>query len=79
MWAFALTRRAALLSFGACAAGGLAGCNTTQPAAVQPQAAPSGFQIGNIDVDTSALLAQSGNPTANWVQQALPGQQQSPP
>ena len=66
-------RRAALAGLGACAAAGLSGCNTTQTAAVQPQAV-SGFRIGSIAVDTAPLLAQSGNPTASWVQQALPGQ-----
>jgi predicted small secreted protein len=69
----ALTRREALLSFGVLgAAAGLAGCNTTQTAGLQ-QAAASGLRIGSINVDTSGLLAQSGNPTASWVQQSLPG------
>ena len=67
-----LTRRAALIALGAGAAFGLAGCNTTQTAAVQPQAAPSGPRIGAIEVNTAPLLAQSGNPTAQWVQQQLP-------
>ena len=67
-----LTRRAALVALGAGAAFGLAGCNTTQTAAVQPQAAPSGPRIGAIEVNTAPLLAQSGNPTAQWVQQQLP-------
>jgi hypothetical protein len=75
----AVTRRATLLNFGAFAAAGLSGCNAPQPAADQPvaaqsPAAPSGYQIGNIVVNTSGLLAQSGDPTAAWVQQALPGQ-----
>ena len=35
---------------------------------------PSGFRIGSIEVNTAPLLAQSGDPTASWVQQALPGQ-----
>jgi hypothetical protein len=68
-----LTRRAALIALGAGAAFGLAACNTTQTAAVQPQAAQSGLRIGAIEVNTAPLLAQSGNPTAQWVQQQLPG------
>ena len=66
------TRRA-VVAFAALAAGGLGGCNTNQTAAVQPQAV-SGFRIGNIAVNTAPLLAQSGDPTASLVQQALPGQ-----
>jgi len=66
------TRRA-VVTFAALAAGGLGGCNTNQTAAVQPQAV-SGFRIGNIAVNTAPLLAQSGDPTASLVQQALPGQ-----
>ena len=67
-----LTRRAALLSFGAFAAAGLGGCNTTPTAGVQPGAA-SGLGIGAIEVDTTPLVAYVGNPTAGWAQQALPG------
>ena len=66
-----LTRRAALLSFGAFAAAGLSGCNTTPTAGIQPVAA-SGLG-GAISVDTSPLVAYVGNPTAGWVQQSLPG------
>jgi hypothetical protein len=62
-----LTRRAALLSLGAFASAGLAGCNTT------PTAGVSGLSIGAIEVDTTPLLAYVGNPTAGWAQQALPG------
>jgi hypothetical protein len=69
---YVLTRRAALLSFGAFTAAGLSGCNTTATAPVQSQA-PTGFRIGAIAVNTAPLLAQSGNPTADWAQQALPG------
>ncbi len=69
-----LSRRAALAGLGAFAAAGLGGCNAPQPAAVQSQAAPSGFQIGAVEVDTSGLLAQNGSQAAGWVQQALPGQ-----
>ena len=65
------TRRAALLSFGAFAAAGLGGCNTTPTAGVQPAA--SGPGIGAIEVDTTPLVAYVGNPTAGWAQQALPG------
>ena len=67
-----LTRRAALLSFGAFTAAGLSGCNTTPGAGVQPGAA-SGPGIGAIEVDTTPLVAYVGNPTAGWAQQALPG------
>jgi hypothetical protein len=68
------TRRAALLGVGAFAAGGLAGCNTTPTAAVQPGAAPpSGLRIGAVNVDDAPLVAYVGNPTASWAQQALPG------
>jgi hypothetical protein len=73
MTTFILTRRAALVSFGAFAAASLSGCNTTPGPAVQ-SAAASGFRISAIEVNTAPLLAQSGDPTANWVQQALPGQ-----
>jgi len=71
-----VTRRAALMGFGVLAASGLGGCNTTQPPVVATQAAPaavSGYRIGSIAVDTAPLLAQSGDPTAGWAQQALPG------
>jgi hypothetical protein len=66
-----LTRRAALLSFGAFASVGLSGCNTTPTAGVQPAAA-SGLSIGAIEVDTTPLVAYVGNPTAGWAQQAVP-------
>jgi hypothetical protein len=71
-----VTRRVALVGFGAVAASGLGGCNTTQVQPVQMAAGPgavSGYRIGAINVDTAPLLAQSGNPTAQWAQQALPG------
>lgn len=68
---YVLTRRAALLSFGAFAAAGLAACNTLPTAAVSPAA--SGFRIGAVNVDTTPLVAYVGNPTASWAQQALPG------
>ncbi len=70
-----LPRRAALAMFGACALAGLGGCAPTNTPAVQAGAQPtSAFHISNIEVNTAPLLAQSGNPTAQWVQQALPGQ-----
>lgn len=72
-----VTRRVALFGFGALAAAGLSGCNTTQTAAVPGAAAGpapiSGYRIANVVVDTGPLVAQSGNPTAQWAQQALPG------
>jgi len=72
-----VTRRAALMSFGALAAAGLSGCNTTQTSAVPAAAAgaapaPVGYRIANIVVDTSPLVGQSGDPTAQWAKQALP-------
>jgi hypothetical protein len=70
---YVLTRRAALAGLGAFGAAGLSGCNTTPGPAVQ-SATASGFRIGAIEVNTAPLLAQSGDPTASWVQQALPGQ-----
>lgn len=69
-----LTRRAALMSFGAFSAAALGGCNTTPTGGVQPGAAPPpGLRIGVVNVDTSPLVAYVGNPTAQWAQQALPG------
>jgi hypothetical protein len=65
-----LTRRAALVTLAAFAAGSLSGCNTTPSAGIQPVAASGG---GAISVDTSPLVAYVGNPTAGWVQQSLPG------
>ena len=73
----AVTRRTALVSFGAFAASSLSGFNAPQTAAVPVQtaapAAVSGYRIGSISVDTAPLLAQSGDPTAQWAQDALPG------
>jgi hypothetical protein len=65
-----LTRRAALVSLAAFAAGGLSACNTTPSAGVEPMVA-SGADA--IDVNTTPLVAYVGNPTAGWVQQSLPG------
>jgi hypothetical protein len=74
MLAHIVTRRAALLSFGALASAALSGCNTTPTAGVQPAAAaPAGLRIGAVNVDTTPLIAYVGNPTAGWAQQALPG------
>jgi hypothetical protein len=74
---FVITRRVALFGFGGLAVAGLSGCNTTQMAAVPAVAAGpapvSGYRIANIVVDTGPLVAQSGNPTAQWAQAALPG------
>src|SRR6185437_3635824 len=65
----ALTRRAALLGFGAFGSAALSGCNT--PTAGVPAGA-SALGIGAIDVDTTPLVAYVGNPTAGWAQAALP-------
>ena len=70
-----VARRTALMGLGALAASGLSGCNTPQTA-MAPATAPApgpGLRIGSIAVDTEPLVAQSGNPTAQWVQSALPG------
>jgi hypothetical protein len=72
MSTFVMTRRAALIGIGAFASAGLSGCNTTPTPAVQSTA--SGFKISSIEVNTAPLVAQSGDPTASWVQQALPVQ-----
>jgi len=70
-----LSRGAALAALGACALAGLAGCAPTNAPTVQAGAQPtSAFQISDIQVNTAPLLARSGDPTAQWVQQALPGQ-----
>jgi hypothetical protein len=63
-----MTRRLVLLGFGAA---GLSACNTTQNALQQDTA--TGVRISSINVDASPVIAQSGNPTATWVQQSLPG------
>ena len=62
----------ALAAFSLWAVAGLSACNTAPTPAVQSMA--SGFRIGSIQVNTAPLVAQSGNPTASWAQQALPGQ-----
>ena len=78
MHAYVPTRGAALFSLAAIAAAALSACNTPQTAAVPLQPAAQrpapGVHIGAIQVDTAPLLAQVGNPTASWAQQALPVQ-----
>ncbi len=70
-----LSHRAALAALDACVVASLAGCAPTNAPAVQAGAQPtSAFHISSIEVNTAPLLAQSGDPTAQWVQQALPGQ-----
>ena len=70
-----VTRRAALFGLGFI--GVLGACNAPQTPAIQTQArgptAP-GVHIGAIEVDTAPLVAEVGNPTAAWTQQALPAQ-----
>ena len=73
MSSIVVTRRGVLSSFGAFAAAGLSGCNTTQSPAVAAGAAPVGYRIASIVVDTSPLAGQSGEQTAQWAQQAMPG------
>ena len=69
-----LSRRAALAALGGCALASLCGCAPTNAPSVQAAGQPSsGLRISNIEVNTAPLLAQSGNPTAQWAQQALPG------
>jgi hypothetical protein len=69
-----MSRRAALAALAASALIGLGGCAPTSPPAVQAAAQPtSGFRIGAVQVDTTPLVAQVGNPTAAWAQAALPG------
>jgi hypothetical protein len=65
------TRRASLALLGLAGAALLAGCNTPQSPAVS--AAAPAFKIATINVNTSPLMNQSGNPIAAWVQAALPG------
>lgn len=73
---FIVTRRGLVLALGAIAAAGVSGCNTPQTApmaAAGPAPAPVGYRIGSITVDNTPLVAQSGNPTAQWAEDALPG------
>ncbi len=64
MSSFPLTRRAALAALGACFAS-WAKCAS---ALAQP-----GLRIRAIKVDVSPIRASMGDPTAAWVEQALPG------
>ena len=78
METMSFTRRAALLGAGAFGAALLIGCNAPQAPALQSQAAAGptapGVHIGAVAVDTSPILAELGNPTAAWTQQALSAQ-----
>ena len=65
MSAFPFTRRAGLLALGALA---LQGCMPTTPTM-----ALGGVRIRAIKVDVSPIRASMGDPTAAWVEQALPG------
>ena len=65
MSAFPLTRRAALAALGALA--------LPSALAVQSAHAQAGVRFRNIVVVVSPLRASSGDPTAAWVQQELPG------
>jgi hypothetical protein len=60
-----LTRRGALAALGAFA--------VPSVLAVRSALAQPGVRFGNIAVDVSPLRANSGDPTAAWVQQELPG------
>ena len=64
MSAQTLTRRAALAALGALA---------LPPLAVRSALAQPGVRFRNIVVDVSPLRASAGDPTAAWLQQALPG------
>src|SRR5271165_5396921 len=65
MSAFSLTRRAALAALAALA--------LPSALAVRSANAQAGVRFRNIVVDVSPLRASSGDPTAAWVQQELPG------
>ena len=65
MSAFPLTRRAALVALGALALQGCAGA--------VPTATASGVRIRAIKVDVSPIRASMGDPTAAWLEEALPG------
>ena len=72
---FIVTRRWAIAGLSAFAAFEMSGCNSSQTPAPNGTVAPaavSGVRIGSIEVDTAPLIAQSGKPTAQWVQNALP-------
>ena len=61
----ALTRRGALAA--------LASFVLPSALAVQGALAQAGVRFRHIQVDVSPLRASAGDPTANWVQRALPG------
>ncbi|MBV8793621.1 MAG: hypothetical protein JO136_01670 [Hyphomicrobiales bacterium] len=65
MSAFPLTRRAALAALGALA---FPAVTRAPPALAQP-----GLRIRAIKVDVSPIRASMGDPTAAWVEEALPG------
>ena len=65
MSAFPLTRRAALAALGALV---LPATAEMRSAVAQP-----GLRIRTIKVDVSPLRARAGDPTAAWVEEALPG------
>jgi hypothetical protein len=65
MSASVLTRRAGLIALGALA---LQGC-----ASAVPTTTTSSVRIRAIKVDVSPIRASMGDPTAAWVEQALPG------
>jgi hypothetical protein len=68
-----LSRRAALAALSACVLAGLGGCAPTNGPAVQAAGPTSALHISSIEVNTAPLVAQSGKPTAQWAQNALPG------
>jgi hypothetical protein len=65
MSAFVFTRRAGLFALAALA---LEGCTPTAPTT-----AARGVRIRAIKVDVSPIRASMGDPTAAWIEQALPG------
>ena len=73
-----VTRRAALLGAGVFGAALLGACNAPQDPGIRRRPRRSRprreYTSAPVQVDTSPLVAQVGNPTASWAQQALPGQ-----
>jgi hypothetical protein len=65
MSAFPLTRRAAIAALGASVLPAMA--------AMRSASAQPGLRIRAIKVDVSPIRASMGDPTAAWVEQALPG------
>jgi len=68
-----LARRAALAALCGFGAVALAACNAAQTTSPEPQPGAPAVKIAAITVDTSDLSAISIDPTAWWVQSALPG------